>query len=74
MKKLVSLLIVAAMLVTGLFAVIPGTAADLPESDLYTHVTGEIGSDRTTLTVKVEIGNNPGLWCYRPSLTTMQAL
>ena len=44
------------MLVTGLFAVIPGTAADLPESDLYTHVTGEIGSDRTTLTVKVEIG------------------
>ncbi len=69
MKKLVSLLIVAAMLVTGLFAVIPGTAADLPESDLYTHVTGEIGSDRTTLTVKVEIGNNPGLWCYRSFLS-----
>ena len=69
MKKLVSLLVVAAMLVTGLFAVIPGTAADLPESDLYTHVTGEIGSDRTTLTVKVEIGNNPGLWCYRSFLS-----
>ncbi len=69
MKKLVSLLVVAAMLVTGLLAVIPGTAADLPESDLYTHVTGEISSDKSTLTVTTEIGNNPGLWCYRSRLS-----
>lgn len=69
MKKLVSLLVVAAMLVTGLLAVIPGTAADLPESDLYTHVTGEISSDKSTLTVTTEIGNNPGLWCYKSRLS-----
>jgi len=69
MKKLVSLLVVAAMLVTGLLAVIPGTAADLPESDLYTHVTGEIISDKSTLTVTTEIGNNPGLWCYKSRLS-----
>ncbi len=65
MKKLISLLVVAAMLVTGLVIVIPGTAADLPDTDLYTHVTGEISEDKTTLTMTVELGNNPGLWCYR---------
>ena len=65
MKKLISLLIVAAMLVTGLVAVIPGTAVDLPETDLYTHVTGEINEAQDTLTMRVSIGNNPGLWCYR---------
>ena len=65
MKKLISLLIVAAMLVTGLVAVVPGTAVDLPETDLYTHVTGEINEAQDTLTMRVSIGNNPGLWCYR---------
>ena len=65
MKKLISLLVVAAMLVTGLVAVIPGTAVDLPETDLYTHVTGEISEARDTLTMRVSLGNNPGLWCYR---------
>ena len=68
MKKLVSLLVVAAMFATGLFAVVPVAAADLPETDLYTHVTGEVSSDESTLTVTVEIGNNPGLWCYRSRL------
>ncbi|MCI8611191.1 MAG: LPXTG cell wall anchor domain-containing protein [Clostridiales bacterium] len=65
MKKLISLLVVAAMLVAGIVAVVPGTAADLPESDLYTHITGEISDDKTTLTMTVTLGNNPGLWCYR---------
>ncbi len=65
MKKLISLLVVAAMLVAGLVAVVPGTAADLPDSDLYTHITGEISDDKTTLTMTVTLGNNPGLWCYR---------
>ena len=65
MKKFISLLVVAAMLVAGLVAVVPGTAADLPESDLYTHITGEISEDKTTLTMTVTLGNNPGLWCYR---------
>ena len=65
MKKMVSLLVVAAMLVTGLVAVVPGTAVDLPETDLYTHVTGEVNEAQDTLTVSVALGNNPGLWCYR---------
>lgn len=65
MKKLISLLVVAAMLVAGIVVVVPGTAADLPDTDLYTHVTGEISEDKSTLTMTVELGNNPGLWCYR---------
>ena len=69
MKKLVSLLVVAAMLVTGMLTVVPGIAADLPESDLYVHVTGEISSDKSTLTVTTELGNNPGLWCHRSRLS-----
>lgn len=68
MKKIISLLVVAAMLVTGLMIAVPGTATDLPESDLYTHITGEISSDKTTLTVTAELGNNPGLWCYKSRL------
>ena len=69
MKRLLSLLVVAALLVAGLSMVAPATAVTLPETELYTLFTGKLSADKSTLTIEATLGNNPGIWSYQTLLS-----
>ena len=68
MKRLLSLLVVAALLVAGLSIAAPATAVDLPETELYTLFTGTLSADKSTLTIEANFLKNPGVWAYQTLL------